>query len=68
MSDTSIRPVTIAEQAEAAARRFMETGEQQGNPHAGTPHEQAWRSAYEVQILDLSDAAEKEASARCSMQ
>lgn len=53
-TDTSIRRVTIAEQAEAAARLFMETGTPQPNPHAGTADEQAWRSVYERWILALS--------------
>lgn len=62
MTDTSIRRVTIAEQAELAARRFIETGEPQPNPHAGTADEQAWRSAFERNLLALS-APEAEGSA-----
>jgi hypothetical protein len=54
MSDTSIRRVSISDQARAAAWRFVQTGEPQENPHAGTPEAQVWRSAYEVQILALS--------------
>src|SRR4051812_8718655 len=33
MSDHSIRPITIAEQAHLAAQRHAETGEAQTNPH-----------------------------------
>lgn len=53
-TDTSIRPITIAEQAEAAARRFVETGEPITNPHAGTEHEQKFRSLADRWCLALS--------------
>jgi hypothetical protein len=56
MTDTSIRRVTIAEQAQLAAAKFMETGEKPDNPHAGTADEQAWRSAFERWLLALSAA------------
>jgi hypothetical protein len=46
MSDFSIRPITLAEQAEAAARRFSATGEHEPNPHAGTAQEAAWEAAF----------------------
>jgi hypothetical protein len=45
MTDTSIRRVTLAEQAEAAARRYLHTGEREPNPHAGTDDERAYQLA-----------------------
>lgn len=63
MADLSIRLLTLAEEAEAAARRFVDTGEPQDNPHRGTPDEQAWRSAYERWLLQLSAAADTEGGA-----
>lgn len=63
MSDLSIRRVSIAEHAEIAARRFVETGEPQHNPHEGVLGDaQAWRSAYERYLL-LHSVPEGEASA-----
>lgn len=49
--DTSIRRVTIAEQADLAARRTAETGEIQPNPHEGTQHATEWKCAYERFLL-----------------
>lgn len=63
MTDFSIRRVTLAEQAEAAARRYLETGERPENPHAGTADETPWRHAFEVWLLALSAAAETEGGA-----
>jgi hypothetical protein len=60
--DTTIRPITIGEQAEQAARRFVATGEPEPNPHAGTDQEQRWRSCYERWLLQLT-APDAEASA-----
>lgn len=62
-TDASIRRISIAEQAEAAARLFMETGSPQANPHAGMAGEQVWRSVYERWCLALSAAADTEGSA-----
>ena len=61
--DTPIRPITVAEQAEAAARRTVETGEREPNPHQGTANEQRWRSGYERWLLQLSAVEGTEASA-----
>lgn len=63
MADTSIRRVTIAEQARTAAARLMETGEAQENPHAGTDQEQIWRSSFDRWVLALSAAQDTEAGA-----
>lgn len=62
-ADTSIRPVTVAEQAEAAARRFVESGEPEQNPHKGTPAEAKWRSSYERWLLALTAPQDVEGSA-----
>lgn len=61
--DHDVRPITIAEQAEAAARRFIATGEPQHNPHAGLPGEQRWRSVYERWLLALTADEGSEGSA-----
>lgn len=61
MSDTSIRRIEIAEQAEQAARRFVETGEPELNPHEGTENAQVWRSLFERWLLALT-APETEGS------
>lgn len=62
MADTSIRPVTIAEQARLAAQKFVDTGEPQPNPHLGGATNyadaHAWHAAYCRYILMLS--AERE--------
>jgi hypothetical protein len=63
MADTSIRRVSLAEQAEAAARRFVETGEPEPNPHKGTDDEQPWRSLYERWLLALTADEGTEGSA-----
>ena len=47
MADTSIRRVTIAEQADLAARRAAETGEVEPNPHQDTADQGEWQRAYE---------------------
>ena len=39
MTDTSIRRLTLAEEAEAHVRWTLETGEVLPNPHAGTAQE-----------------------------
>jgi hypothetical protein len=51
---TNIRPITLAESAQMAAARTVETGEIAQNPHAGTDDAQAWRSAYECELLRVS--------------
>ena len=61
--DHTIRPITVAEQAEQAARRFVDTCEPQPNPHTGTALEQRWRSLYDRWILQLSAEQDTEASA-----
>lgn len=61
--DTPIRPVTIGEQAEAAAKRFIATGEPEHNPHQGTEQEQRWRSCFERWLLQLSAVEGTEAGA-----
>jgi hypothetical protein len=63
MADLSIRRITIAEQAREAAARFVQTGEREANPHAGTAEEQLWRSAFERYVLQFSAAQDTEASA-----
>lgn len=45
-TDTAIRRVTVAEQAEQAARRFVLTGEREINPHEGTADAAAWSLAF----------------------
>lgn len=62
MTDFSIRRVTIAEQAEAAARRFIETGERQDNPHRGTPDERTWQFLFlrwcdAIQLAECTEAS-----------
>lgn len=54
MSDLSIRRMTIAEEAQAAARRFIQTKDAEPNPYVGTDDEQVWRSAFERHLLALS--------------
>jgi hypothetical protein len=54
VSDLPIRPITIAEQARDAARRFVATGETESNPHQGTAQEQVWRSAFDRYVLLFS--------------
>lgn len=45
--DHSIRPITVAEQADIAARRAAETGESQHNPHEPGSEEAArWQATY----------------------
>jgi hypothetical protein len=51
MADASIRRVTIAEQADAAARRTAQTGELERNPHEGTQDSGEWKRAYERYLL-----------------
>lgn len=55
MSDQSTPLVTVAKQAEAAARRCVATGERQANPHdAGTEQAREWQRRYEIALLRLS--------------
>lgn len=50
--DCAIRPITIAEQADAAARRTVQTGEVQPNPHPeGTDAHRQWKAAFERLLL-----------------
>lgn len=52
MADTSIRRVTIAEQADAAAQRTVQLGGIEPNPHPqGTEDAAAWQAAYERFLL-----------------
>jgi hypothetical protein len=63
VNDTAIRPITIAEQAEAAARRFVQTGEKEENPHRATGNEQRWRSCFDRWVLALSAGVDEERGA-----
>jgi hypothetical protein len=62
MCDESIRRVCIADQAQAAARRFVETGQCEPNPHAGTPDEPVFKAAFD-RYLHLLTGAEAEGGA-----
>lgn len=62
MTDLSIRRTTIAEQADAAARRFVQTHTPEQNPHEGTPDAPVWKAAFERFLL-LHSLPEAEASA-----
>jgi hypothetical protein len=58
MSDFSIRPITITEQAMRAAQLAAETGEHQPNPHPeGTPEHLRWNAGY-TRALQHHAAAE----------
>jgi hypothetical protein len=58
-----IQPIGIAESADLAARRCVETGEAQPNPHErGTDEFKQWKAAYERFLLRHS-SPESEASA-----
>jgi hypothetical protein len=46
--------LTVAEEAKAAARRFVASGQAEVNPYAGTADEQRWRSSYERWLLALT--------------
>lgn len=46
-----------------AAQRFMDTGEDQPNPHEGTDYAEAWRSAYNRYTFAISAGVEIEGSA-----
>lgn len=62
--DHHIRPITIAEQADLAARRFIDTGEPEVNPHeAGSPAAVEWKRRYEIALLRLTAPADAEACA-----
>lgn len=61
--DSEIRKIEIAEHADMAARRTVETGEVEMNPHPeGTPAHREWHATYLRRLLAWS-APECEASA-----
>jgi hypothetical protein len=62
MTDHNIRKLTVAEQAQAAARRTVDSGVIEENPHVGTQDGPDWKSAYERYMLQFS-APDAEASA-----
>lgn len=61
--DSAIRRMTIAEEADAAARRTVETGELERNPYPKDSAEyRAWRASFERSLL-VHTAPECERSA-----
>lgn len=63
MTDQNIRKLTVAEQAQAAARRTVAGGEVEFNPYGlGGQDSKDWTAAYERYLLQFS-APEAEASA-----
>lgn len=62
--DASISQVTIAQQADLAARKAVATFEPQPNPHTpGTPDAMEWARRYHVALLRHSQPEDAEASA-----
>lgn len=60
MSDESTRRICIAQQAEAAARKQLDTGEPQPNPHRGTENESVFQAAFD-RFLHLLSTGESSA-------
>lgn len=61
--DAAIRKIELAEHADMAARRTVETGEVEPNPHPeGTTAHRDWKVAYE-RFLVAHSAADMERSA-----
>lgn len=63
MVDTSIRRLTLAEEAQALARQAVETQTEQPNPYKGKPEEAEFWGLYLRHLFEASAAADTEAGA-----